>query len=339
MRETDAIPMLHGSVAGTVMDHLQAMGVPLRKGMHAARMPGVLTEQRDVYVPFRAACDWIDYESTRQGIEHLGLQAASRAGAQILPAPLVRKLTAVPTLYHGLLAWTDMIRIETSHARIGLQESGDDLRLCFTSTFDQDTPGQAQWIWLAELLHINVVRLFLGPDWQPEEMTVPVHGPRAAIARAIWPNTRMVQHPGVTGIAVPRSALPEPPLHSGADHSSIAGSAGLPAPPPTLVDSLSELITAYLPGGAPRVELVAEMAGTSVRTLQRLLAREHLTYAKLVSQTRYARARDLLEHSELSIGEIARELGYLHPPHFSRAFRSIAGLSPRQYRHRRDEQA
>ncbi len=232
-----------------------------------------------------------------------------------------------------------MIRRESSHARIGLQESDDDLRLCFTSTFDQDTPGQAQWIWVAEVLHINVVRLFLGPDWQPEEMTVPVYGPQAAIARAIWPNTRMVQHPSVTGIVVPRSALPEPPLHSGGDHNSMPRGAGLPAPPPTLVDSLSELISAYLLGGAPRVELVAEMAGISVRTLQRLLAREHLTYAKLVTQARYARARDLLEHSELSIGEIAREAGYRHPPHFSRAFRIIAGISPKQYRHRRGEHA
>jgi AraC-like DNA-binding protein len=99
------------------------------------------------------------------------------------------------------------------------------------------------------------------------------------------------------------------------------------------------MITTYLPDGAPRIELAAEMAGTTVRTLQRLLAREHLTYSRLVSQARFAFARELLDQTGLSIAEIAREAGYRHVSHFSRAFRNIAGVSPNQYRHRREEQA
>lgn len=331
--------MLHGSAAGIIIDHLQEVGAPLQRGLHTAHMPGAISDRRDVYVPFRAACDWIDQEATRQCIENLGLEAASRAGGQILPASMIRKLTKAPTLFQGLLAWTDMVRRESSHARISLRESGDNLQICFTSTFDQDTPGQAQWIWVSEMIHVNVVRLFLGPDWRPHEMTVPASGPRPATARAIWPNTRMVQHQSVTGITVPRSLLPEPPCQSRRNCYLARRGAGIPSPPLTLVNALIESITTYLPDGAPRIDVIAEMAGTSVRTLQRSLAREHLTYAKLVSQARYERARDLLEYSELSIGEITREAGYRHQPHFSRAFRNMSGLSPMQYRYRREEHA
>jgi len=40
----------------------------------------------------------------------------------------------------------------------------------------------------------------------------------------------------------------------------------------------------------------------------------------------------LLDASELSVGEIARNLGYDDPLYFSRLFRKIIGISPRGYR-------
>ena len=42
--------------------------------------------------------------------------------------------------------------------------------------------------------------------------------------------------------------------------------------------------------------------------------------------------RKLLEHPERSIQEIAYECGWKNPFHFSRAFKSVTGLSPRKYR-------
>jgi AraC-like DNA-binding protein len=43
-------------------------------------------------------------------------------------------------------------------------------------------------------------------------------------------------------------------------------------------------------------------------------------------------ACDLLQHSPLSIKEIGPRLGYGNPSHFTRAFRGVTGLSPREYR-------
>jgi len=42
----------------------------------------------------------------------------------------------------------------------------------------------------------------------------------------------------------------------------------------------------------------------------------------------------LLESSEMSIGEIARSLGYTGPSHFSHAFTRATDLSPKAYRER-----
>lgn len=53
-----------------------------------------------------------------------------------------------------------------------------------------------------------------------------------------------------------------------------------------------------------------------------------------VATTRIEESRYLLERSELRIKEVAREVGFADPLHFSRVFRQHMGLSPRLYRHR-----
>ena len=47
---------------------------------------------------------------------------------------------------------------------------------------------------------------------------------------------------------------------------------------------------------------------------------------------RMARAAQLLKETRLSIGEIAQQVNYPNQMHFSRAFKSVHGISPREYR-------
>jgi AraC-like DNA-binding protein len=58
-----------------------------------------------------------------------------------------------------------------------------------------------------------------------------------------------------------------------------------------------------------------------------------------VKRLRMARARQLLITSELSVAEVATDVGYADPFYFSRQFRAVTGLSPRSYRQRSQEEA
>ena len=80
---------------------------------------------------------------------------------------------------------------------------------------------------------------------------------------------------------------------------------------------------------------VAEVFDSSPRTLQRLLTAERTSYTRLLEQTRMEIAGELLASTEIVIADIARQVGYLHPTNFTRAFRRWAGVSPREYRHQR----
>ena len=63
--------------------------------------------------------------------------------------------------------------------------------------------------------------------------------------------------------------------------------------------------------------------------MQRRLTREGVSYRAVLDQARYVRARELIvRHQDVSLTEIAHELGYGDLAAFSRAFRRWSGEPP-----------
>ena len=87
----------------------------------------------------------------------------------------------------------------------------------------------------------------------------------------------------------------------------------------------------YLPDGYPSAGEVASLLDTSERTLFRKLADRGVAYQTLVDNVRFSEAKEML-CSGLPQNEVASYLGFTDAANFSRMFRRIGGLSPRQYR-------
>lgn len=85
----------------------------------------------------------------------------------------------------------------------------------------------------------------------------------------------------------------------------------------------------------PSLTDYAEEADLSVAQFS-LLFKQHAGVSPMVyfNELRIQRASELLDDSELSVKQIAGELGFDDPLYFSRAFRKCVGLSPAQYRKR-----
>jgi AraC-like DNA-binding protein len=66
--------------------------------------------------------------------------------------------------------------------------------------------------------------------------------------------------------------------------------------------------------------------------LQRRLAQSGSTYSEIVQEARFSTASALLADSDLNIADIAFAAGYDNAPHFSRAFKRLTGMTPREYR-------
>lgn len=85
-----------------------------------------------------------------------------------------------------------------------------------------------------------------------------------------------------------------------------------------------------------RVEALAEMCYLSQAQLFRLFRAETgTTPIRYRNRLRIERAREMLEDPELSVGEIAANLGFESLYYFSRIFHSHTGISPTEYRRQR----
>lgn len=77
---------------------------------------------------------------------------------------------------------------------------------------------------------------------------------------------------------------------------------------------------------------VASAMGLSRRSFDRQLSTTGVSFARIVDEVRYARARRLLTAGHARLSDISLALGYTEPSAFSRAFRGWAGCSPQEWR-------
>ncbi|MEL6969186.1 MAG: AraC family transcriptional regulator ligand-binding domain-containing protein [Bacteroidota bacterium] len=82
----------------------------------------------------------------------------------------------------------------------------------------------------------------------------------------------------------------------------------------------------------PSIEQVAQHLNLSLRTLQRRLQEEGVSYKHLLEEVRKDFALGYLRNPELSVSEIAYLLGYRETSAFSRACKRWLGQSPQQWR-------
>ena len=101
------------------------------------------------------------------------------------------------------------------------------------------------------------------------------------------------------------------------------------------VCSLRRVLQAYIRESGLSIEFAAELCNTSKPSLQRKLSNAGIRYSELLDQARFNAASALLQNPDIKITDIALEPGHSDSAHFARAFRRIAGVSPRQYRRQR----
>ncbi|WP_397451835.1 AraC family transcriptional regulator [Pseudomonas sp. NA-150] len=82
----------------------------------------------------------------------------------------------------------------------------------------------------------------------------------------------------------------------------------------------------------PDLEHVAEQLSISPQTLRRHLREEGTSFQELKDQLRRDMAIYHLSHAELSLQQIAEQLGFSEPSAFHRAFKKWTGLTPGAYR-------
>ncbi|MEZ8862917.1 helix-turn-helix domain-containing protein [Vibrio sp. 10N.247.311.51] len=95
-------------------------------------------------------------------------------------------------------------------------------------------------------------------------------------------------------------------------------------------DNVRELIKPYIKEQDLSLEEAAKLFNLSIRSFQRKLHKENMTYRNIKEKLIVSIACELIEDGH-SITYISSQLGYTNISHFSRAFKRVSGVSPKNY--------
>jgi AraC-like DNA-binding protein len=326
-----ALPLHRVATAIPFIDYLHQSGAPVARELRRARLPVLAMDDPDAFIPSRNYWTFIANVARRNGMEDLGFRVGLQAGANAADPGLARRLARLPTLHQALDRFCNLASTEISQVALWLEAADKTThRLHYRTSYDSEHPAYEQFQWYGLMATIAAIRLFSGTHWQPRQIGLATGRTPGKTIRAHFPNTRF--HPGQAHcyIALGNRLLGKPPRLDEDTLLSLPRYARI-RPPGDFIGALKLALRSYLRDGAPPVELAADIAGLSPRTLQRRLADNGLTYRDLLAEVRHETAINLMQDTEHSIGDIAGLLGYTDPSHFARAFRRMAGVSPREY--------
>lgn len=323
-----SVPLVRAVHLNVYLDVLRDIGAPVDRLLHSVGLPATVEETPDAYLSVPRVLDCVARAGGPDAANELGFLAARRLMLSDLRPEFRNAILTAPTCKERLLTIIRHAPREDGGLVSGFIDEGSDVRIfCDLDDF-RASPALAYSDWLQLRGIIHVVRSVAGPSWSPEEITLISNREPSQAAHEAYLNTRILVSQPHTSVLVPRALLGRPCL-SGSRIGSEAEEEGNYFSP---ADVVREIVKPYLRDRPLSLAEVAEMLGTSQRSLQRHLGELGLSYSRLVAEARYEVAREALSQDDCKIIDAAFAAGYAHQSHLTRAFRRMAGITPQMFR-------
>jgi AraC-like DNA-binding protein len=285
----------------------------------------------DALVPATACYTFLELAAAESGIEDLGFRIGEAGPVVPRVGWFGRRIASAPTLRQAAAIAYRLHPAHNSAERIWMHEADGRVALCHRFI----AGGASRWpqtVATVVTAQLDLLRAAAGRAWRPDEILL--SAPERATFRetASLDGVRVRFDEPVTAIICKAEVLDArlPSTAPVSDHGEAAWRTRAPAA--AFSDSIEQLVTTLLASGHPAIHQTAEVLGVSARTLQRQLAHEGRSYGNLVARARLRAARAKLSDPSRKVIDVALDLGYSDPAHFSRAFRRWTGLAPGEYR-------
>ncbi len=323
-----ALPLIRASQLRPFVSAMERLGLPVERHLCRARLPCLWQEQTDTVVPERQLW-WLLEEVTRaEGVDDFGVRSGLGSGVRDI-GPFGLRLMQSLTLRDALEALASEVGGHSSYARFGLspRQGGGWF---WRAGIDEIEVGRDPVEQYTLLFMIQIVQLAGGPGWRPTHVQLKTsHAPWVEGVHLLQA-ARVEFGASVTALAVPAQLLscPLPREDARAPEPAL----GTPLPALDFSGSLRQALESLVGQEPLRIGLAAELARTSVRSLERRLQETGLSWHRLVDQIHCDRAVYRLHDPAYAITEIAHELGYSDSANFTRAFRRWTGVAPSVFR-------
>lgn len=214
-----------------------------------------------------------------------------------------------------------------------LQTDGDTTWFCYREP-TRVSAGQTYVNDMTLTVMYQLIRAAAGGHWRPERMLVWQDSMDRHRTVPGFEDCQAFAHPHYTALAFPTRFLHRrsPWQRRGSELGTLTVCHGPPGSP-AIVDALYRLVASRLSARKlPTLEQVAVMVGASPATLKRSLHAVGTNYHYLLDRVRFDAACSMLAVPQMTIGEIASELGYSGTNNFVRSFHRLTGMTPGKFR-------
>jgi AraC-like DNA-binding protein len=312
---------------GPVADAVEQAGGNVARVFSNTDLPLKLIDQPERLIPLRDQLVLLEYAAREIGDPALPARLSLQAGVSGLGAYGDYILAAThleAALGRASLTMGSLLQSSTSmqfFVRNGMAH------WCYVVTERCDVGRQKNEI-LALGYMMDLTRRFLGRTWVPQQ---------AILSGSVLQSRTQVEAALSTDLslgAVAGLVFPAEELAAANPNRSTCSAGECPQEPivDDLVDCVEHLIGLSLLAGRPLIDWVAARVGMSRRSFQRRLSERGLTFEMVLRTVLEREAECLLADPGCSISHTAYELGYADAAHFSRAFVSWKGMSPRTWR-------
>ncbi|MCX5478247.1 AraC family transcriptional regulator ligand-binding domain-containing protein [Kaistia geumhonensis] len=314
-------------------DIVRSHGVSMDAIVEGSGIEAEAFSNRDGVAPFVAICRVMDRAVKLTGQRHLGLEIGLAQDHRALGT--VGQLVAhAPTLGEAI---QDFVRNQHRNSRGAvtfLMPHGEGFHLGY-GIYDRYETGADQLYDLAMAVAVNAIRSLAGTRAGPIEVLVCHRGnaPRSHYEAALGCPVRLNQPYAALALSAEAMRLPI----AGHDRAERARLAALldESPPfgaPDFDARVRHLLKPAILMGDASAETIARQIGIHLRTLNRRLKDEGVTFRAIEQQVRFSIACELLSLTDLDVADISETLAYGTPSAFDRAFRRWTGISPTRWR-------
>jgi AraC-like DNA-binding protein len=293
--------------------------------------------QSNLLIPLNYGFDFMEQVARAEGIQLLGIMASQQV--QVEDFGLFGKVVSQSLTLYDLLRTITLLLTKTHNTGARAWLTQNENTVWFNHQYLSSTKVENQQSqYYACLVYLRVIQLLLGSALQPTELHFQASPLPGLEAFKVFSTTKVYFRQPNNAIGFSKPCLSFRVIKS--SKSFTAGSDPMDdiwrqsILPDNFVSSLQSLVRSQLSCEYLGVSAAAEASGMSLRSFQRRLSEEGLSYSKLVDQVRFDLAVDLIQNSGLRLTDIAAELGYSNLGNFTRAFQRFAGVPPEEFRRR-----
>lgn len=314
---------------------MASFGVDPRPLLREQGLSSDLLINPEQLIPARAAIRLLERSADATGCITLGLRMAEgRALANLGATSLL--IAHQPTLRRALEALSEFRARINSTLVLNFEESDGEAILSEGFSLSRPEPSrQASNLALGVLMRLCTS--VLGASWSPRNVCFSHQAPPSAdlsIFNRLF-RCRPEFDSEFNGIVVSSTDLDR--LNERADdqlalHARQLLEAVMNPGSSSTAQDVDQLIKLLLPSGRATIQTCAASLGVTVRTLQRRLDAEGISFSEILGQARMQLATQYLTNPRMRITDIADMLGYSSIGAFTRWHAQVFGVPPRQAR-------